>query len=857
MAFRFHCLGIPHTVTSKEYLPCAFTQKVLKFCQMMVNLGHEVIHYGNEASEVVCSEHVTVTTLADLDKTYGDRNYWKKTGFDHSRENHVAKEFDKNAIRELASRVQPNDFVLLFWGVGHSKIAEIVDPSKVFLVEPGIGYPHVFAPYRVYESYAKMHLTRGMHHAKEIEAYTKVNWNYEVIPNYFDPDDFEYSTEKEDYLFFIGRLMYNKGIEIAMRLADYFDIPLKLASQTDPKEFKNIMGWDPYHCIEFVGMVDIEQRKKLMSRAKAGVCASLYIEPFCGTHIEFGFSGTPVLTTDFGVFSETVLQGENGWRCMSFEEFVYAFENIDVVKPERCRELAMQYSLDRVSLMYHHYFDRIYKERNSINFWDLSSDRISNMDMKKEILSESEVAEQILDIQKKNGLEEKNTQVIVAAEKRTTSIQTSKKDFDVIKESSVIANKQKVNPRYHISSMKHLVKIDNMIFHVLASPHTVTSKEYIICAITQKALKFCQMMTDRGHHIIHYGNEASEVMCKEHVTVMTLEDLDKTYGDRNYWRKTHLNVKLDSHCYKVYHERIVPALLKQMTVRPNDHHFLLLFRTDLQAALIENLQRQLPDNIKLYIVEPSIPYESYLGHYRVFQSHAHEHYMRGQEFTVKTIQEDKRYGFGKSLSLYDDTFFRSTVIPNYFDPDDFEYSTEKEDYLCCVNRIFKPKGLEIAMRLANHVGLPLKLAGNGDRDLFKKEYGFEPYDCVEFVGFADLETRKKLMAHAKVGICASTWIETFTNTAVEFGFSGTPILAMDLGGLTDHIVNGVNGWRCRSFDDYVRAYHNIDKIKPQDCRDLAMRFTFDAIAPLYEDFFHRIIRYENSIFWDTYSVNFR
>ena len=48
-------------------------------------------------------------------------------------------------------------------------------------------------------------------------------------------------------------------------------------------------------------------------------------------------------------------------------------------------------------------------------------------------------------------------------------------------------------------------------FHILAVPHTITRKDYSACAYTQKALKFGKMMMRRGHTIIHYGHNESEI----------------------------------------------------------------------------------------------------------------------------------------------------------------------------------------------------------------------------------------------------------------------------------------------------------------------------------------------------------
>ena len=66
--------------------------------------------------------------------------------------------------------------------------------------------------------------------------------------------------------------------------------------------------------------------------------------------------------------------------------------------------------------------------------------------------------------------------------------------------------------------------------HVIGMPHTRTTKEYNACAFTQKALKFCKMMTDRGHTVYHYGVEGSNPVCTEHISVLSNEEFDRVYG---------------------------------------------------------------------------------------------------------------------------------------------------------------------------------------------------------------------------------------------------------------------------------------------------------------------------------------
>jgi|694.fasta_scaffold68834_3 glycosyltransferase involved in cell wall biosynthesis len=308
-----HLIGIFHTIHNQEYSHCAFTGKALRFSKMMRAYGYNVIEYANEGSESEANEKVVMLRSDEFQTMLGRTS---KTAFhgDHASTGtkHHSK-FEERLIPELKKRVQPRDIIC--HPFGHSHASACNEFQKHLHCETGIGYPTTMpGTMKIFESYAWRHF----HCGKDNRQGTNYEW---VIPNYFEIDDWDPQYEPGKYIAFMGRITESKGLPTISELAKYVDKKIILCGQGDHKTYMrpNIEYWGP---------LEGRQRSMFIGNAICSLMPTTFIEPFGGSGVEGMLCGTPLIASDYGAFTETVLEGVTGYRCKTLWDWIEAIERV-------------------------------------------------------------------------------------------------------------------------------------------------------------------------------------------------------------------------------------------------------------------------------------------------------------------------------------------------------------------------------------------------------------------------------------------------------------------------------------------------------------------------------------------------
>jgi len=89
--------------------------------------------------------------------------------------------------------------------------------------------------------------------------------------------------------------------------------------------------------------------------------------------------GTPIISTDWGSFSENNLHGITGYRARTLDHMIWAIKNIDKIKPINCRKWGETFSLENAAIRYEEYFNMIMDYYEKDGWATINQDR-ENLD---------------------------------------------------------------------------------------------------------------------------------------------------------------------------------------------------------------------------------------------------------------------------------------------------------------------------------------------------------------------------------------------------------------------------------------------------------------------------------------------
>ncbi|MEI8697941.1 MULTISPECIES: glycosyltransferase [unclassified Mesorhizobium] len=187
------------------------------------------------------------------------------------------------------------------------------------------------------------------------------------VYNGFPTDTYRLAGSKNDRLLFLaGISRASKNLNRAVDLAKKFDFPLDIAGgsrwrlllrsqvRRDGVFFKSLGSRFRFH-----GVVDGDEKQRLLGAAKAFLNPIAWEEPFGMAPVEAMLCGTPVLTTRRGAMPE-IVDDDTGRFFDSDEEFAAALDAIAGLSPQRCRDSAVdRFPISRTAKGYLDLYARI------------------------------------------------------------------------------------------------------------------------------------------------------------------------------------------------------------------------------------------------------------------------------------------------------------------------------------------------------------------------------------------------------------------------------------------------------------------------------------------------------------------
>jgi glycosyltransferase involved in cell wall biosynthesis len=142
-----------------------------------------------------------------------------------------------------------------------------------------------------------------------------------------------------DSLVFLGRIHPDKGVHLAIEVAQLSRLPLLIAGMIqDPAYFQEHVEPHLGAKIRYIGPVDVPGKNALLARALALLYMNTIPERFGLVLAEAKAAGVPVIAMDLGSCREVIEEGRTGFLVHNPREAVQRLQNLAEIDRSVCRQ---------------------------------------------------------------------------------------------------------------------------------------------------------------------------------------------------------------------------------------------------------------------------------------------------------------------------------------------------------------------------------------------------------------------------------------------------------------------------------------------------------------------------------------
>jgi len=162
----------------------------------------------------------------------------------------------------------------------------------------------------------------------------------------------------------------------------------------------------------------------------------------------------------------------------------------------------------------------------------------------------------------------------------------------------------------------------------------------------------------------------------------------------------------------------------------------------------------------------------------------------------------------------------------------------KPTYFAFLGRIAPEKGVDRAIRIAQHCGMPLKVAAkvdNVDREYFEEQIlPMIKSAKVDYIGEINDSQKSEFLSGAVALLVPIDWPEPFGLVMIEAMACGTPVIAFNRGSAPEVIEDGLTGFIVEDINGAIGAVDRLSLLSRERIRRrFEQRFTARRMAQDY------------------------